>query len=90
MTSYEKMLQSENRRSRKKSVRSYTILHMGAEDQEIESLEGSTLRVVEEDTLIAQSQPLFEYTRSEPSFAEIFCQAIELSQLRRFFGLGVH
>ena len=58
MTSDERMLQRENRRSRKKSVRSYTILDMEAEDQEIESNEdneGSTLRVVEEDTLVAQS-----------------------------------
>ena len=54
MTSYERMLQREKHRSRKKSVRSYTILHMEAEDQDIESVDGSTL-VVEDEMLIAQS-----------------------------------
>lgn len=56
MTSYERMLQRENRRSRKKSVRSYTILHSEAEDQpeDCESVEGTTL-VVENETQIGQS-----------------------------------
>lgn len=54
MTSYERMLQREKRRSRKKSVRSYTMLHSETEDQDCQSVDGSTL-VVENETQINQS-----------------------------------
>ncbi|KAL9983949.1 hypothetical protein ACROYT_G006198 [Oculina patagonica] len=54
MTSYERMLQREKRRSRKRSVRSYTMLHSETEDQDCLSVDGSTL-VVENETQINQS-----------------------------------
>lgn len=54
MTSYERMLQREKRRSRKKSVRSYTMLHSETEDQDGDLVEGATL-VVENETDINQS-----------------------------------
>lgn len=55
MTSYERMLQRETRRSRRKSVRSYTMLHSEKDEQDCpESVDGSTL-VVENEMQINQS-----------------------------------
>lgn len=55
MTSYERMLQRETRRSRRKSVRSYTMLQSEKDEQDCpESVEESTL-VVENEMQINQS-----------------------------------
>lgn len=54
MTNYERMLQREKRRSRKICAGTYNILQSETEDQDCQSVEGSTL-VVEHETQINRS-----------------------------------